>query len=155
MPEATPEDLFGVLDKFFTRVMSASEPESMDALVALDLPFSQVRMLFALSWNGDLPINELAERVSLSVATAGRNVDQLVTQGLAYRREDESDRRIKRVSLSEAGRTIAMTHIECKRDHLRRFTSKVPEADRQRLIEALNPILAGDSLPVLTQEISR
>ncbi|NLE79995.1 MAG: MarR family transcriptional regulator [Rhodococcus sp.] len=135
--------------------MSASEPESMDVLVSLDLSFSQVRMLFVLSWNGDLPINELAERLSLSVAAAGRNVDQLVTQGLAYRREDASDRRIKRVSLSEAGRTVATTHLECKRDHLRRFASKVPEPDRQRLIEALNPILAGESLPVLTQEIYR
>lgn len=152
---ASPDDLFGVLDEFVTRVMSASEPESMDALVALDLSFSQVRMLFVLSWSDDLPINELAERLSLSVATTGRNVDQLVTQGLVHRREDESDRRIKRVSLSEAGRTVATTHIECKRDHLRKFAERVPELDRRRLIDALNPILAGESLPTSSQEISR
>lgn len=127
----------------------------MDALVALDLSFSQVRILFVLSWHDDLPINELAERLRLSVATAGRNVDQLVSQGLVTRREDESDRRIKRVSLSDAGRTVATTHLECRRDQLRQFAARVPELDRQRLIDALNPILAGDSLRTSTQEISR
>ncbi|MFD4366007.1 MarR family winged helix-turn-helix transcriptional regulator [Rhodococcus sp. NPDC058521] len=155
MSASSSDDLFGVLDEFFTRLMSASEPQSMDVLVGLDLSFSQVRMLFVLSWTDYLPINELAERLGLSVGTAGRNVDQLVTQGLVFREECESDRRIKRVSLSEAGRTVATTHLECKRDQLRQFATRVPELDRRRLIDALDPILSGESLPTSTQEISR
>lgn len=126
----------------------------MDNLIELDLTFSQVRMLFALAQHGEpLPINEVAERLRLSVAAAGRNVDQLVKLGLVVRREDERDRRVKRVSLSEAGHKVANQHIECKRDQLRRFAWRVPESERTRLIEALQPILAGESLRELNQEI--
>ncbi|MGH3803033.1 MAG: MarR family winged helix-turn-helix transcriptional regulator, partial [Pseudonocardiaceae bacterium] len=104
-------------------------------LIELDLTFSQVRMLFALGQHGEpLPINEVAERLRLSVAAAGRNVDQLVKLGLVVRREDERDRRVKRVSLSEAGHKVTNQHIDCKRDQLRRFAWRVPESERTRLI---------------------
>ncbi len=125
----------------------------MDNLIELDLTFSQVRILFALTHHDEpLPINEVAERLRLSVAAAGRNVDQLVKLGLVVRREDERDRRVKRVSLSDAGRRIATWHVEYKRDQLRRFAGLIPDTDRTRLIEALQPILAGDSLRELNQE---
>ncbi|MFC0448668.1 MarR family winged helix-turn-helix transcriptional regulator [Rhodococcus jostii] len=154
MPDKSPDLLFELLNDFFTQLLSAGESESMDNLIELDLTFSQVRMLFALAQHGEpLPINEVAERLRLSVAAAGRNVDQLVKLGLVVRREDERDRRVKRVSLSEAGHKVANQHIECKRDQLRRFAWRVPETERTRLIEALQPILAGESLRELNQEI--
>ncbi|PBC49049.1 MarR family transcriptional regulator [Rhodococcus sp. ACS1] len=154
MPDNSPDLLFELLNDFFTRLLSAGESESMDNLIELDLTFSQVRMLFALAQHGEpLPINEVAERLRLSVAAAGRNVDQLVKLGLVVRREDERDRRVKRVSLSEAGHKVANQHIDCKRDQLRRFAWRVPESERTRLIEALQPILAGESLRELNQEI--
>ncbi|EKT81279.1 MarR family transcriptional regulator [Rhodococcus opacus M213] len=154
MPDKSPDLLFELLNDFFTQLLSAGESESMDNLIELDLTFSQVRMLFALVQHGEpLPINEVAERLRLSVAAAGRNVDQLVKLGLVVRREDERDRRVKRVSLSEAGNKVATQHIECKRDQLRRFAWRVPEIERTRLIEALQPILAGESLRELNQEI--
>ncbi|MFC9360316.1 MarR family winged helix-turn-helix transcriptional regulator [Rhodococcus sp. NPDC057014] len=154
MPDNSPDLLFELLNDFFTQLLSAGESESMDNLIELDLTFSQVRMLFALAQHGEpLPINEVAERLRLSVAAAGRNVDQLVKLGLVVRREDERDRRVKRVSLSEAGHKVANQHIECKRDQLRRFAWRVPESERTRLIEALRPILAGESLRELNQEI--
>ncbi|MFE5706449.1 MarR family winged helix-turn-helix transcriptional regulator [Rhodococcus koreensis] len=154
MPDNSPDLLFELLNDFFTQLLSAGESESMDNLIELDLTFSQVRMLFALAQHGEpLPINEVAERLRLSVAAAGRNVDQLVKLGLVVRREDERDRRVKRVSLSEAGHKVANQHIDCKRDQLRRFAWRVPESERTRLIEALQPILAGESLRELNQEI--
>ncbi|MBV6760931.1 MULTISPECIES: MarR family winged helix-turn-helix transcriptional regulator [Rhodococcus] len=154
MPDNSPDLLFELLNDFFTQLLSAGESESMDNLIELDLTFSQVRMLFALGQHGEpLPINEVAERLRLSVAAAGRNVDQLVKLGLVVRREDERDRRVKRVSLSEAGHKVTNQHIDCKRDQLRRFAWRVPESERTRLIEALQPILAGQSLRELNQEI--
>jgi DNA-binding MarR family transcriptional regulator len=154
VPDKSPDLLFELLNDIFTQLLSAGESESMDNLIELDLTFSQVRMLFALVQHGEpLPINEVAERLRLSVAAAGRNVDQLVKLGLVVRREDERDRRVKRVSLSEAGHKVATQHIECKRDQLRRFAWRVPEIERTRLIEALQPILAGESLRELNQEI--
>ncbi|MCJ0903919.1 MarR family winged helix-turn-helix transcriptional regulator [Rhodococcus sp. ARC_M6] len=156
MIDSTSDDLFGALDEFFTRLISISDTESIDALVELDLSFSQVRVLFALTQrDSPIPINEVADELRLSVAATGRNIDQLVNMGLIDRREDERDRRVKRVSLSEAGRKVTSNHIECKRGQLREFASCVPTPDALRLVEALEPILAGEYLRAFTQETSR
>ena len=93
-----------------------------------------------------VPISVLARRLGLSQAAAGRNVDQLVRLGIAERHESPDDRRVKRVSLSPAGFKIADQHIEQKRRALRLVTERLPAADRERLIAALRPILAGNSL---------
>ncbi|MER2222747.1 MAG: helix-turn-helix domain-containing protein, partial [Rhodococcus sp. (in: high G+C Gram-positive bacteria)] len=93
------DDLYGALDELFTRLMSAGDSESIDALIELDLSFSQVRVLFVLAQrDAAIPINEVADELRLSVAATGRNIDQLVNMGLVDRREDERDRRVKRVS---------------------------------------------------------
>lgn len=55
------DDLYGALDELFTRLMSAGDSESIDALIELDLSFSQVRVLFVLAQrDAAIPINEVA-----------------------------------------------------------------------------------------------
>ncbi|MGC0365364.1 DNA-binding MarR family transcriptional regulator [Rhodococcus sp. 27YEA15] len=150
------DDLYGALDELFTRLMGAGDSESIDALIELDLSFTQVRVLFVLAQHdAAIPINEVAEELRLSVAATGRNIDQLVTMSLVDRREDARDRRVKRVSLSVAGRKVTTNHIDCKRSKLREFVSRVPQREQIRLFEALEPILAGDYLRASTQETSR
>ncbi|MFC4605043.1 MarR family winged helix-turn-helix transcriptional regulator [Rhodococcus kronopolitis] len=135
------------------RLMGLGEGEAMDNLVAKDLSFTQVRALFMLAQCGEpVAIHEVAERLGLSVAATGRSVDQMVNQGLFERREDLRDRRIKRISLSEAGRTIASEHLETKRNELRAFAVRLPESDRNQLFDSLNSILAGDALRAHCQE---
>jgi DNA-binding MarR family transcriptional regulator len=93
-------DLIGAIGPLF----KDSQSEVMAATAAFDLTFSQLRMLFVLDQAGtDLAINELADRVSLSMATAGRAADGMVRAGLLFRREDVADRRIKRIGLNPAG----------------------------------------------------
>jgi DNA-binding MarR family transcriptional regulator len=150
---ASPDDLYQALEEFIMRLLGVGESESMDKLIAMDLSFSQARTLFMLAQHGKpVAINEVAERLRLSVAAAGRNIDQLVNQGLVDRREDPKDRRIKRISLSEAGRSIASGHLDSKKDELRAFAARLPGSDRDRLYESLKPILAGDVLRANCQE---
>lgn len=119
------------------------DSEFVDALIELDLSFSQMMVLTVLSRQpGPVPINELAERTKLSVASAGRNVDALVTAGLVDRREDPHDRRIKRVSLSEQGLTLHAKHYEAMHDEVAKFVDLLPDEHAQPLLEALEPIVA-------------
>lgn len=135
------------------RLLGMGESESLDKLVAMDLSFSQTRTLFMLAQHGRaVAINEVAECLRLSVAAAGRNVDQLVHKGLVERREDPVDRRIRRISLSESGRSIAAGHIESKKDELRTFAALLPDSERDLLFESITPILAGDVLRARCQE---
>jgi DNA-binding MarR family transcriptional regulator len=85
-------------------LMKGSQAEVMAATAEFDLTLTQLRMMFVLERAGqDLAVNQLAESVALSVAAAGRAVDAMVRVGLLSRREDDIDRRIKRIALTTAG----------------------------------------------------
>ena len=143
----SPSDLYGVLDDFVVRLLSLSEADGMDALIELDLSFSQARTLFCLAHNCDeMPIHAIADRLSLSVAAAGRNVDQLVKLNLVERRESPDDRRVKLISLSPGGQKIAAQHFDSKRTSIRTFTDKLPADQREDLHRAISVILAGETL---------
>jgi DNA-binding MarR family transcriptional regulator len=74
----------------------------------------QLVTLFLLVSEGELTIKRVAEFLGRSVSATSRMLDQLVVRGLVCRREDECDRRVKQVSLSESGRSFVHT-LEQKR----------------------------------------
>ncbi|PZF85204.1 MarR family transcriptional regulator [Jiangella anatolica] len=124
-------------------------------MLELDLSISQFRCLIALRQHGEpLPINELADRLGLTLATAGRNVDRLLAHGLVERREDPTDRRVRLVSLSEQGVAV-MTDIDTTRHHtLRAFARSLDAADRDRLTAALAPIVEPSAPSRLEEQLS-
>jgi DNA-binding MarR family transcriptional regulator len=74
----------------------------------------QLVTLFLLVSEGELTIKRVAEVLGRSVSATSRMLDQLVMRGFVCRREDEHDRRVKRVSLSEGGRSFVHS-LEQKR----------------------------------------
>ncbi len=139
-----PDELFDALVDFTTRLLCASEADGLDALIETDLSVSQARTLFLLTRTAEpLPIHAIAEALGLSVAAAGRNVDQLVRLDMVERRESATDRRVKLVSLTSSGQRITAQHIEAKRDSLKAFTQALPPEQSDQLHRALTDILAG------------
>src|SRR3990170_4584157 len=124
-------------------------------MVELDLSISQFRCLILLGRHTEaLPINELADRLDLTLATAGRNVDRLLAHGLVERREDPQDRRVRLVSLSDTGRSI-MTEIDPpRRNALVAFAQSLDPADRDRLTAALAPIVEPSAPSRLEEQLS-
>lgn len=57
----------------------------------------------------ELTITQVAKLLGRSVSVVSRLLDQLVVQGMVHRREDERDRRVKRVTITEQGRTLVAT----------------------------------------------
>ncbi len=114
----------------------------LDSLAAKEWTLSQARSIMILARVPDpLPINELAAQLQLSVAATGRNVDQLVKQGLLDRQEDDRDRRIKRISLTAQGREQVAQVLAIKRASMATFLGRLESADHARLLAALTPIL--------------
>ena len=148
-----PDELYDVLVDFLTRLTCAGESDGLDALIESDLSFSQARTLFLLTKDAEpMPIHSIAEGLGLSVAAAGRNVDQLVQLDLVERRESASDRRLKLVSLTPIGEKLVAQHIEAKRDSLKAFTHALPAEQRDQLHRALTDILAGGVLRPRTDQ---
>ena len=152
MPSAS-DDLYDVLVDFVTRLMNVSESDGLDALIESDLSFSQARTLFLLTKDAEpMPIHSIAEALGLSVAAAGRNVDQLLRLHMVERRESASDRRVKLVSLTPVGEKLAAQHIEAKRESLKAFTHALPPEQRDLLHRALTDVLAGGFLRPRTDQ---
>jgi DNA-binding MarR family transcriptional regulator len=147
------QELYECLQEFLRRMFSLAEAEATDLLVDLDVSLSQARTMFVLAHVAEpVPIGEVARRLGLSQAAAGRTVDQLVRLGIVVRQESVGDRRVKLVSLSPRGFDIADQHIEQKRKAIRAVSERLPAEDCARLTAALRPILAGDCLSASTKE---
>ncbi|MCW2679460.1 MAG: MarR family transcriptional regulator [Frankiales bacterium] len=139
--------------EFLTRLMAAGESDGLNALIESDLSFSQVRTLFLLTRTSEpMPIHAIAEALGLSVAAAGRNVEQLLCLDMVERRESPADRRVKLVSLTPTGEGLVAQHVEAKRESLRVFTDALPPEHREGLHRALTNILAGGVLRLRTDQ---
>src|SRR5829696_1715777 len=92
------EQLGDDLLRFIGTVMKGDQGELFEIVAELDLTMPQMRGMLVLSAASKqgLPLTELAPRMGLSVAAAGRAVDGLVRNDLVSRTEDTADRRVKR-----------------------------------------------------------
>lgn len=140
--------LFGVM----IRLMKSGQPQVMSIAAEFELTMSQLRMLFVLDHaSHDLAVNELAERVALSMAAAGRAVDALHRSGLVSRREDDSDRRIKRLALTAKGRdAIRQIHV-ARLDYAHRFVADLNANERERLSGAIETLAELTELHPLSE----
>jgi DNA-binding MarR family transcriptional regulator len=62
-----------------------------------------------LSTYGALTMNELAEKMYLSISTVTRVVEELVKKGYVQREEDPADRRIRVIDLTDEGKAVFET----------------------------------------------
>jgi DNA-binding MarR family transcriptional regulator len=146
------DELFG----FLTYLVKNAEVDVFRVAAELDLSLSQIRALFILSHaEHELALTELAPELALSVAATGRAVDVLVRHGLVVRREDEVDRRIKRIGLTDAGRDTLTRLNAARRDGLRQFISTLSDEQRERFTHALAPVLNRPDVHGFLQEFSR
>ena len=156
MPTSPSDDVSALLEEFLVRLITVSDAESMDNFATTELSLAQIRVLFTLAHlPGAVPISEVAQRLGMSLATAGRNLDRLVHEQLVDRQEDPDDRRVKRVALSTRGSQLLAHHLDCRREGLRAFTDRLSPDERQGLRAALIPILQGSSLPGTDQGTCR
>lgn len=74
-----------------------------------DFSLPQLATLLLLDEGNEPTIKQVAELLGRSVSTTSRLLDLLVERGLVSRREDEHDRRAKRIAITEQGRTLIAT----------------------------------------------
>ena len=145
----TAEQLADELAQFLMSTMKTAQAGVFEVVAELDLSMTQLKILHILDGTADqeLTPSELAQIVGLSPAATGRAVDALVRSGIVSRRDDEADRRVKRLALTEAG-TAAVTRIARARlDGLAKVVSTLDPAQRDALSAALTPLLPHSPTP--------
>lgn len=144
-PSPAPEadavaELAAQLLELWRSVISSDGVAAYAIFEELDLTLTQVKALTALS-SDELTVKELAERLGLSLPGASRAVDALVDRGLVGRREDTTDRRMKRLRCTDTGRASLARLDEARLAGLEKFIATLPAAQSARLAAALRPIL--------------
>ena len=106
-PVSPRQELAADLYALASHVMRNSHRGAFETIAALDLSFSQIKTLYAIySSEQELSLKALAESLGMTVATMSRTVDALVDRGFIDRTEDPEDRRMKRITLTEAGAQV-------------------------------------------------
>ena len=106
-----------------------------------DFEFSLPQMVVLLLLEErEIKIKRLSELLGRSASATGRLVEQLVRRNLVSRREDERDRRTKRVAITERGRSLVDT-LEQRRANAQvavmRYLSDEERAEVARVMELL------------------
>jgi DNA-binding MarR family transcriptional regulator len=108
----------------------------------LDLSFTQLKALCALEAAGDeRSVKALAEALGVSLPAMSRAVDGLYERGFVDRREDQTDRRVKRVRLTDEGRTVPQALNEARLSALDELTGSLGDEEAAALEHALGLIL--------------
>jgi DNA-binding MarR family transcriptional regulator len=76
-------------------------------LLSSSLTMPQLKVVMFLAYHGSTAGQDIARQLGVGLGTVTGIVDRVVAQGLATRREDPHDRRVRRVELTPRGRAVA------------------------------------------------
>jgi DNA-binding MarR family transcriptional regulator len=97
------------MSEFRYIVFGRFAPSILHTFKDFDYSLAQVVSLFILDEKGELTIKQVAGLLDRSVSATSRLLDQLAARGMIIRREDEQDRRVKRVAITEQGQALIET----------------------------------------------
>jgi hypothetical protein len=134
--------LAGDLYALVVHIHKNCNADLFEAVGALDLSFTQIKLLHYLGDTTSLP-------------AASRMVDDLVRRGFVERHEDHEDRRMKRVRVTESARAVIRSINAARLSGLEQFALGLTDAERRALADALDELLKRPEVaacrPVLTQ----
>jgi DNA-binding MarR family transcriptional regulator len=93
---------------------------------------SQFGTLFQLHRHGACPIFEIGEELGITAPAASQMVDRLVNLDLIERSEDPQDRRVKQISLTDAGTELVQKGYKARGNWINELIEQL--SDEEKLI---------------------
>jgi DNA-binding MarR family transcriptional regulator len=144
---AGAEELAREMYTLFSYLFATSTPDFFRALSEADVTLTQVKLMHVLDKpDADRTLKDLAEDMSFSLAGVSRSIDALHQRGLVERREDETDRRMKRVRITADGVELLRRLNEMRVSLLQQFIETLTDTERRRLLDALSPIVEREEV---------
>jgi DNA-binding MarR family transcriptional regulator len=137
--EATAEALAAAMLDLWRQVLVGTTRDLYRLLAEADLSMTQLKMLHILmECEKESSVKELAEELSMSLPNASRTIDGLLQRGLVERREDEHDRRVKRVGPTPAARELIDRVDTARLQGLAVWAADLSPIQRSTLLDALS-----------------
>ncbi len=102
---------------------------------------SQIGALMRLYYHGDCPVSGLGDDLNITTAAASQLVDRLVQMQLLERTERPDDRRVRHISLSEAGRSLIEEGVEARLGWMRDLADVLNDRQQSEIILALETLI--------------
>jgi DNA-binding MarR family transcriptional regulator len=140
---ALASDLYAVV----VYVHKHCNSDLFEAVGALELTLTQIKLLHHLEDSAEeLTLKRGAELVHVSLPAASRMVDELVRRGFVERKEDVEDRRMKRIGLTDEGRSVIRRLNAARLSGLEQFVETLTKSEREPLTVALTQLLQRDDV---------
>jgi DNA-binding MarR family transcriptional regulator len=137
----SPNELAAELLDLWSHLLRGSSQQMFAVLGELDLTLTQMKTLGMLdACVEEVSVKELSERLGLSLPATSRTVDGLLRRGFLSRHEDQEDRRIKRVRLTDAGRDIVERLNTARLQGLEAYATSLSDEQRTTLMAALRDL---------------
>jgi DNA-binding MarR family transcriptional regulator len=104
------------------------------------LSLAQMNVLMYLCYRGPLEVTQFVELLQISPPAASQLVERLVHSSLVLRTESPNDRRIRMVSLTEAGRKIVEESVSARQHWLESLMTSLTEEQKQAIADTLKTL---------------
>jgi DNA-binding MarR family transcriptional regulator len=139
--QVSSNQLAGELLALWHHLMRGSSQHLYAVIAELEISITQMKTLHALSdCAQEISVKQLSDRLGLSLPGASRIVDALLRRGWVERREDPDDRRMKRIGITDAGRTIVDRIETARLVGLEEYAAALTPEQRTRLSSALSDL---------------
>ncbi|MCD7770367.1 MAG: MarR family transcriptional regulator [Oscillospiraceae bacterium] len=127
------------------RINDTMEKRANNALQQHDITFFQMRVLIILSTSedGTATLKELERGFGVAQSTAAGVAVRLEKKGLITSYADARDRRVKRVQITPAGRTLCINHREEMDQNEARLTQTLSPQEQEQLKSLLLRVYAA------------
>ncbi|MBO3749735.1 MarR family transcriptional regulator [Streptosporangiaceae bacterium NEAU-GS5] len=118
-------------------------------LLASNLTMPQLKLVMFLAFHGSTAGQDIARQLGVGLGTVTGIVDRVIAQGLATRREDPHDRRVRRVELTPKGHALAEEILDTGTAEWRAILSRLDTdtlRDLERVFLKLDAALHDDPL---------
>lgn len=123
-----------------SKATRAVEAQVRRSIEDTGLCVSDFGILEALLHKGALPVNVLGKKLLLTSGSITTAVDRLVTRGLVERKDDATDRRVRVVHLTAAGRRLIKPAFARHAADLERVTAALTPRERTTLVTLLRKL---------------
>lgn len=103
-----------------------------------DLTISEMHMLVAIGDRENKSMSSVAEQASLTNGTVTTMVKKLERKGYVARRQDEADKRVVRVGLSDSGRQVLSLHQAFHDDMVTHIMGGLEAHERETFLQMID-----------------
>lgn len=105
------------------------------------LSMTQVAVLFKIHHHGAVNVTEIGEHLGVSSPAASQLLERLVQMGLVAREEDPTDRRLKRIALTEQGEAAFREGLRAREKWLDELVDRLSPAEQAQVLAAFEVLI--------------